>query len=351
MKGRILQIAELFLQKEGEEEAHHILTWEAFKKICNELEITTDYKERVFLERRNFPIEGKPIKEWPEQEPVIGNKRLFFCVPQHADFGRIAAFKKPGIDVIIQAYGLLWPPNDPQVYLDKAKKYGLKVMFSLKPHIHDRLREGQPWERNKCRDTVLRYKSHPAYYLSFPFDELDAGIDYSSAGVSKELQREIVGCIHEWSGKGVATSVRGGVKGWHLLDFEIYELVISNTYAFNGTGLIWDKKPLNYLLFVAKQERTYIDENRIKTPIIFMGQCDSHPATEKGLEGTKMPLGQIENQINIFKEYGLLTPGTAFYAWNGGDFDPMRNDEIYEEMKTVFDKITLKPNIKKEKKK
>ena len=336
LEGKIIQIADLFVYENGV--LRHIkLPWEKFEQFCIDKNLKHDFAKRAFLTREEMRKykEGRAYTDWPEKEPEVGPERLFFCVPQTANFKRIADCG----GTIVQAYGLLWPPNDPQVYLDKAEENGLKVLFSLKPHIHDLLRQGQPWDRAECRNTVLRYKDHPALYLWYPFDELDAGVDDPRAGVSKELQNEIISCLKEWSGKGVATSLRGGVKGWHLLDFELYDLVIPDAYVFNGTGMIWDKKPLDYLRFVADQERAYIDEHGIETPMMFMFQCDSHPAVAKGLYGTKVPLGEIENQFNVLNEYKLFPEGVPMYAWDGGDFCPNRDNEIYEEIRDLFKKI------------
>lgn len=336
LEGKIIQIADLFVYENGA--LRHVkLPWEKFEQFCIDKNLKHDFAKRAFLTREEMREhkEGRAYTDWPEKEPEVGPERLFFCVPQTANFERIADCG----GTIVQAYGLVWPPNDPEIYLRKAEAANLKVIFSVKPYVHDLLRDDQPWDREGCRKTVVKYRDYSALCMWYPFDELDAGVDDPRAGVSKELQNEIVSCLKEWSGKGVATSLRGGVKGWHLLDFELYDLVIPDAYVFNGTGMIWDQKPLDYLRFVADQERAYINKHGIETPIMFMGQCDSHPAVDKGLYGTKVPLGEIQNQIDILKEYDLLTPGIAFYGWDGGDFCPNRDDEIYEEIKTVLTKI------------
>lgn len=88
MKGRIIQRAELYLQKEGEKKVRHIEHWPDFEVICAELKAETgidylDYKNRIFLNEGEFPEIDKPITEWPEspeppeppelQTPLLGD--------------------------------------------------------------------------------------------------------------------------------------------------------------------------------------------------------------------------------------------------------------------------------------
>lgn len=68
MKGKIIQSAKLYLQKEGEKEMRHVTNWPTFLKVCEDLELGTGWKDRTFLDDENFPPIGKPITEWPEGE-------------------------------------------------------------------------------------------------------------------------------------------------------------------------------------------------------------------------------------------------------------------------------------------
>ena len=151
-----------------------------------------------------------------------------------------------------------------------------------------------------------------------------------------ELQKEIHNTFRNWTNKPLLICLRGGTKGWHLIDFSLWE-IISCCYAFDGTGKCWGMNPIAYLDMVGKQEYDFMQEHEVDF-WGFMFQCDSHPATDIGKYGTKVPLGEIENQFNILNKHSLFPKGIANYAWSGGDFDPHRH-EIYNEIKDLFDKI------------
>jgi len=127
--------------------------------------------------------------------------------------------------------------------------------------------------------------------------------------------------------------------GWNNVPIGSLDLIIPDAYVFDGTGQCWGDKPLDYLRIVAEQERAYLDEHNLDIAVMFMFQCDSHPAVANGLYGTRVPLGEIENQFDVLKDYDLFTAGVAMYGWNGGDFCPNRDGEIYQEIKKLFDKI------------
>jgi len=65
-KAKVIQSAKLYLQKEGEKEMRHITNWPTFLKVCKDLQISKDWKDRTFLDDEAFPPKGKPITEWPE---------------------------------------------------------------------------------------------------------------------------------------------------------------------------------------------------------------------------------------------------------------------------------------------
>lgn len=344
LKGRILQRAELYFQKEGENEARHVTTWEAYTAICAELKEGTGidylkYENRIFLKEQDFPIKGNDIKEWPEKESQVGPGRLFFCVHPDCDFTRIKNLESGKAKLIIQTYGTTHLPEQGKHFLDKAEKYGLKVLYCIKSHVHDLLIHHGYWDRDECERIVGRFDSHPALWGYYLLDEPDAGEEDPKVGVSMELQREIHDAFRGWTDKPLVIALRGGTRGWHLIDFSLWK-IIANYYVFDGTGHCWGEEPLEALKGSAKQIQTFRNEHDVDF-LGFMFQSSSHPATghEPPLYGTKVPLGEIENQFNVLNEFELFPKLVAMYGWNGGDFDPMRNDEIYEEIKALFNKI------------
>jgi len=74
-KAKIIQSAKLYLQKEGEKEMRHLPSWPIFLKVCEDLELSTAWKDRTFLDDEDFPSIGKPITEWPEGEEPSPNQR------------------------------------------------------------------------------------------------------------------------------------------------------------------------------------------------------------------------------------------------------------------------------------
>lgn len=331
MKGKIVQDAKLYLQKEGEEEIRHIENYSDYVKICKELGIKTDSREYRDTDSMK---KGKPIKHWPEKESKVGPGRLFFCVHPDCDFQRI---KDVGATLI---HTYMWDPrNQGQQFLDKAQEQGLRVLFDIKSQIHDQLRHGKPWIRQECEYIVNKFDDHPALWGWYILDEPDAGTDDPAVGVSMELQREIHDAFRGWTDKPLVIALRGGTRGWHLIDFKLWK-IIANTYVWDGTDKCWGMEPLDALRLVGTQERAFMDEHEVDF-LGFMFQSSSHPATARKppLEGTKVPLGQIENQFNVLNEYGLFPKLVGMYAWSGGDFDPQRSDELRDEIKALFDKL------------
>lgn len=332
MKGKIVQDAKLYFQKEGEEKIRHIKTWEAFEAVCRDLGITTAYNERTFL--GVLPPIGRPIMEWPEKEVKVGPERLFFCVHPDCDFQEI---KDTGATLVCT---YMWDPrNEGQQFLDKAQEQELRVLFDIKSQIHDQLRHGKPWIRQECEYVVNRFNDNPALYGYYLLDEPDAGDEDPKVKVSIQLQREIHSAFRRWTKKPLVIALRGGTVGWHLIDFSLWD-IITNTYAWDGTGKCWGMQPLDALKLVGTQERAFMDEHDVNF-LGFMFQSSSHPATQRKppLYGTKVPLGQIENQFNVLNGYGLFPELVGMYAWNGGDFDPARSPELRQEIKALFDKI------------
>lgn len=311
-----------------------VLTPEVFEKM----KLDWDWKKRKFLgEQEIHKNEGSVITEWPEKNPnyKVGKERLFFCVPPEADFQRI---KNVGA-TLIQSYGMVWQHNQGAGFLNKAEEHGLKVLYSIKALIHDKLEAGQGWERAECQRLVAEFNGHPALWGWYLLDEPDGGLDDPNHAVSLELQKEIVNAFRSWTDKPLTISVLAAAKGYHLVDFSLYDLIIPDAYVFDGSGKCWDKEPLEYLDFATKQISDYFDEHNITTPMMFMFQCDDSVPAGNGYPNTKIPLGEIENQFNTIKPYNLFNSGVAMYAWDGVDFCPNRNDEIYNEIKDLFDKI------------
>lgn len=75
-KGKIIQSAKLYLKREGEKEMRHVTNWPTFVKVCEDLGLSTAWKDRTFLDDKNFPPKGKPITEWPEQEPEVTIRKM-----------------------------------------------------------------------------------------------------------------------------------------------------------------------------------------------------------------------------------------------------------------------------------
>ena len=154
-----------------------------------------------------------------------------------------------------------------------------------------------------------------------------------------ETQQEIYDFIRARTEKPITSVLRGGTKGWHLVNLDLCDFIMADAYVYDGTGQMWGQEPLAYLEAIAKQERKYLDENCPDKPMMFVFQTCSSPATDAGNYGTKLPLGHIEEMFNILAEYNLFSFGIGGYGWSGGDFDPMRNDKLYQEIKNLFDKI------------
>jgi len=226
-----------------------------------------------------------------------------------------------------------WLTDQEAPFLDKADKYGLKVLYCIKNHIHDPIRHGKPWKPEECEKRIKRFNSHPALWGWYLFDEPDDGT------ISKETQKEVISFFRDRTDKPLVTTLRGGTEGWDNVPIASLDLIIPDAYVFDGTGMCWDKKPLEYLKWVGELERDYLDKHKLNIPMMFMFQCDSHPATSLGLYDTKVPLGEIESQFNVLQEYDLFNAGVAMYAWDGGDFCPNRDEKIYQEIKNLLNKI------------
>lgn len=280
----------------------------------------------------------------------VGSERLFFCVPEHADFLKVRLFaatadfariKNVGA-TIIHTYGTNWLPDSGQYFLDNAEKHGLKVLYCLTGLIHHPIKIGQPWNRENCRILVEKFDTHPALWGWYLLDEPDLGVVDPTHGVPLWLQKEITDAFRSWTDKPLVIATAGGAGGYHLIDFSLYDLIIPDAYVFDGDDDCWGMKPLDYLDFAASTIRDYIDEHEITTQFMFMFQCDSSPATSQGRYGTKIPLGQIKNQFDAIYSHNLFIPGVAMYAWDGGDFCPNCNDEIYNEIKQFFFRIKVR---------
>jgi len=333
MKGRILQSAKLYLQKEGEEKIRHIENWDkAYIPICDELGIATAFDQRTFLV--DLPPEGRPITEWPEEEPEykIGPERMMFCVPPDCDFQRL---KDLGVTVI-QHYSIYWEPEYGKQYLDKADHYGLKVLYYLGALTQDLIRAGKPWRKEECERIIRLFDSHEALWGWQSWDEPDS--DNPDYVIPMDIQKDVYDCIKANSSKPFVNTLRGGTRKWHLVNLNLWDIIMPDVYVFDGSGEMWGVKPLVALENSAKQCSEYLEDYPDK-PVIFMFQCSDDVAIAAGNHDTKVPLGEIENQFNVINKYELFSGGLSLWAWNGGDFDPMRSDELFTEIKNLFDKI------------
>jgi hypothetical protein len=129
-KATIIQSAKLYLQKEGERKIRHIVNWPTFLKICEDLKLSTDWKDRVFLDDEHFPPIGKPITEWPEKEPspspspYVSIRKMAIlgtCLPNTP----IEHMKNLGFT---HFYGnRTWWPN-----YDEVEQHGLKVFYNIR---------------------------------------------------------------------------------------------------------------------------------------------------------------------------------------------------------------------------
>lgn len=275
----------------------------------------------------------------------VGPKRLFFCVPAEADSLQIRTFaatadfariKAVGA-TIIHSYGMVWLPDQGQEFLVRAHRNDLRVLYCIKGLIHDYIRAGKPWDKWGCETIVEKFDDHPALWGWYVLDEPDAGIDHPEAEVSMELQKEIHDTFRLWTNKLLVIALRGGTKGWHLIDFSLWK-IISDSYVFDGTGECRGMKPLDYLDMVGQQEWNFMQEHEVDF-LMFIYQCDSSPATGAGNYETKVPLGQIKNQFQVMNKYELFPEGIAVYAWDGGDFCPNWDGEIYNEIKIFFSEL------------
>lgn len=139
MKGRILQSAKLYLQKQGEKKMRHVTNWPTFLKVCEDLELGTDW---TFLNDEDFPLKGKPITEWPEKEPEVEIRKMAIlgtCLP-----GCEGMMKDLGFT---HAYGNRtgWPNYD------EVERLGMKVFVNIRDDI----------SIDGIRQMVLEYKDRP----------------------------------------------------------------------------------------------------------------------------------------------------------------------------------------------
>ena len=343
LEGKIIRGAELYVVEKGK--ARHITTWEVYVAFCMEKfgKVLTA-SAIISLSKDEFPEEGRRITEWPEKEFEVGPERLFYCVPPDCDFQRLADLEV----TVIHEYSIYWHgyPNHHDFghsYLDNAQKYGLKVMYDLKAMLEDNMRAGHPWDKDNLARIIGMFDAHPALWAWKLYDEPDGGMDDPKILIPMQTQQEIHDFIRARSQKPLTCALLGGTRGWHLVNLDLFDFIMPGCYVYDGTGEMWEMEPLQALELVTKQERKYLDENYPNKPTMFtMQTCDS-PATgaDPPNYGTKVPLSHIEEMFSILREYNLLKVGISGYGWSGGDFDPMRNDELYTEIKNLFDKLEI----------
>lgn len=335
MKGKIIQDAKLYLQKEGDERIRHIKTWKVFEAICKDLGISTDYKARTFL--GVLPPIGRPIKEWPEEEAKVGSMVLMYNVPELADKKRVAAM---GVTHILD-YGTEWMHGQGQDFLDSClDEHGepfIHVIYSLKSSIHDKIRAGKPWNRDSVAGLIERFNGHPAVSGWYILDEHDS----RNPEISYAIQKEIVKFIRDRSDKPITWALRGGTVGWPYCDLSLIDFLITNTYPYNGSGKLWEfDEPLDGLDLVGKQQQEYLkDFPDLKT--MFLIQCCDEPAVEHkpSYKNTQLPLGKVRDIWERVKPYGINTQGVGFWGYNHGYFGPESSKEMYEEVKLLIDEL------------
>lgn len=350
MKGRILQRAELYLQKEGENKARHIEKWKNCVDICHELGIKPDCHNWTYKTKSEFPPEGKPITEWPEEESQIGAERVMFCVGPNDDFVRISAL---GITVV-QSYelpylGLRKFESIPQSrfklshsirsgisFLDKARNANLKVYYSIASMVHNQILATGTWNRNDVAEIIESCKGHPALYCWQPIEEANLW----NRDISFEQQKEIYDFFKARDNHPVTQTLAGGTSNWHKINFEAMDFLTPDSYVYDGTGEMWGLEPLAYLAEVGRQERTYLDSKGITKPVIFIMQCCDEPAVhhDPPIENSKVPLGCIESQFDTLKPYNVFTGGFGYWAWDHY-FGPATSDEMYNEIKQFLGKV------------
>lgn len=334
MKGRIIQSAKLYFQKEGSSDIRHIRDWWIYEAICKELGINTDYNQRTFLV--DLPTENSPITDWPEKEPVyqVGPERMMFCVGPDMDFGRIADL---GITVI-QSYEASYHIER---YLNEAERHGLKVLNSV-VQLQQEIIDTGTWNRENMQAQIEACRGHPGFYGWHIFEELNI----SDKKVNHITQKQVYDFFKERDpDHPVTQTLSGFVKAsnggldWDYVNFDALDFITPDLYPYDGTGHAWGMKPLVALKLGAKQEREYLDGKNITKPVMFTFQCCDEPAVGAGNYGSKVPLGHIEEQFRVIEKYGLFSGGVSLWAWDSGYFGPETSDEMYQEVKSLLDKI------------
>jgi len=352
MKGKILQRAELYLQKGGGK-ARHIRDWNNFKEICAEIKAETeidylDYQKRVFLNENEFPEIGPDITDWPEKESQIGPERVMFCVGPDDDFVKIADL---GI-TIVQSYelpylGLRKFERMPQrfqlshsirsgiSFLDRARDANLKVYYSIASMVHNQILATGSWNKNDVAEIIEKCKNHPALYCWQPIEEANLW----NRDISFEQQKEIYDFFKARDNHPVTQTLAGGTSDWDKINFDAMDFISPDCYAFDGSGEMWGKEPLAYLAEVGRQEREYLNRKGITKPVMFIFQCCGEPADSSGNYDSEVPLGEIQAQFDTLLPYDLFTIGVALWAWNHNHFGPATDNRMYEEIKNLFNKI------------
>lgn len=274
------------------------------------------------------------IGQWPGKKHIIGEERLFFCADYHCDFKRVADTGT----TLIQSYPIYWTPNEGADYLDKASQHGLRVLYCLTDFIQHELGQGNPWRKDKCQEIVQKFDSHPALWGWYLLDEPDE----MERSVPLEVQKDISSSFRSWTSKPLVLAVMGKInpRGWDLVDFSLFDILIIDCYPFHGTEK--PEEALGTLNKVAKGSRKYLNSHKIRMPILFLFQGCDEPAFIRGHKDTKVPLGEIENQFNVIKNHDLFTEGVGLWAWAplGGDFNPHTSEELRLEIKEFFEKIS-----------
>lgn len=273
------------------------------------------------------------IKVLPRPPPV-GQERIVFCVAPDDDFARIAEMGITIVQSYVSSYHI-------QHFLDEAERNGLKVLNSV-VQIQWEILETGTWNRGNMEAQIEVCKDHPAFWGWHIFEELNL----REGEISHSIQKEVYGFFKQRDpGHSIVQTISGFVKktnggfDWDKINFNALDVLMPDLYPYDGDGDCWGMKPLVALELGASQERRYLDNNSIRKPVIFIMQICDEPAVTSGNYNTKVPLGEIEAQFRILEKYGLFAGGVGAWAWNHGYFSPCTSNEMFDEVKNLFDKI------------
>lgn len=334
--------------------------WSEYVQSGQEFIFTHIYEKLGSYNIAAVASDKKEVSRWSDavtikvlpRPPPIGPERVMFCVGPDDDFPKIAAL---GITVI-QSYELPYLGlykfdriERPEIslssliqssisFLDRANQSNLRVYYSIASMVHNQILATGTWNRNDVAEIIESCKDHPALFCWQPVEEANLW----NRDISHEVQKEIYDFFKARDpNHPITQTLAGGTRDWDKINFDAMDFLSPDTYAFDGTGEMWGQKPLDYLAWVGRQERAYLDEKGITKPIMFIFQCCDEPAVnhDPPIEDSQVPLGHIQDQFDTLKPYGVFTEGFALWAWNGGFFGPGTSEAMYKEIKQFFSEL------------